>query len=90
MTPNKLLRLIAAPEIVVVDLVSSALSALRLALLAEHPLLEDDLAASDDPPVRRSARHLLRHANQLRRALRAYRRTVDAVLQPPDDADQPF
>jgi hypothetical protein len=37
-------------EIIVVDLVSSALTALRLALLAEHPLLDDELAAIDDPP----------------------------------------
>jgi hypothetical protein len=74
MTADHLLRLIAAPELVVVDLVSSALSGLRLALLAEHPLLDDDSAAPDDPPVRRRARTLLRHAERLRRALRAYRR----------------
>jgi hypothetical protein len=90
MTADKLLRLIATPEIIVVDLVCSALTALRLALLAEHPLLDDELAAADDPPVRRSARKLLGHAGQLRRALGAYRRSVDAVLQSPDDTDQPF
>ncbi len=90
MTANQLLRLLAAPEIVVVDLVGSALTALRLALLAEHPLLDDDTAAPDAPPVRRSARDVLRHADRLRRRLRAYRRQVHAVLQSPDDTDMPF
>jgi hypothetical protein len=90
MTAEELRRLIAAPEIIVVTLVGSALTALRLALLAEHPLLDDDLAASDDPPVRRSARRLIHHAERLRRALRHYRRSVDAALQSPDDPDLPF
>ncbi|HKQ70310.1 MAG TPA: hypothetical protein VJT73_13265 [Polyangiaceae bacterium] len=90
MTADQFLRLVAAPEIVVVDLVTSALKALRLALLAEHPLLDDDSAAPDDPPVRRSARTLLRQADRLRRALRGYRRTVAAVLQAPDDSDSYF
>jgi len=90
MTADQLRRLLAAPEIIVVDLVVSALSALRLALLTEHPLLDDDLAAIDDPPVRRSARRLLRHADTLHRALRAYRRSVNAVLQKPDQSTWPF
>lgn len=90
MTADQLRRLLAAPEIIVVDLVVSALTALRLALLTEHPLLDDDLAAVDDPPVRRSARRLLRHADTLRRALRAYRRSVNAVLQNPHQPNWPF
>jgi len=90
MTTDQLRRLLAAPEIIVVDLVASALTALRLALLTEHPLLDDDSAAVDDPPVRRSARRLLHHADTLRRALRAYRRSVNAVLQNADQADWPF
>jgi hypothetical protein len=90
MTAEQLRRLLAAPEIIVVDLVSSALTALRFALPAEHPLLDDDLAAIDDPPVRRTARRLLRRADRLRRALRAYRRSVDAALQCPDDHDLSF
>ena len=87
MTPGQLRRLLVAPEIVVVDLVDHSLTALRLALLAEHPMLDDDLAALDDPPVQRRARSLLRIATRLRRALRAYRRDARGVLRelPPDD-----
>ncbi len=87
MTPHRLHRLIAAPEIVVVDLLDSALTALRLALLAEHPLL-DAPPTEDDPVVRRRAHAALRAALRLRRALRAYRRAVRTALTLPDD--QPF
>ena len=87
MTPDDLARLLAAPEIIVIDLVDAALHALRLALLAEHPLLDDDLAAPDDPPVQRRARQLLRHADRLRRGLVAYRREVARVLRDGDDND---
>ena len=90
MTTNELARLLAAPEIIVVDLVDSALAALRLALLAEHPLLDDDLGAPDDPPVRRRARQLLRHAERLHRGLDAYRGEVDLVLKEVDETDLPF
>jgi hypothetical protein len=83
MTHDQLTRLIAAPEIVVVDLLDSALSALRLALLAEHPLL-DGPPTDDDPPVRRRAHAVLRASLRLRRALRAYRRTVRHVLRAED------
>lgn len=90
MTARELARLLAAPEIIVVDLVDAALEALRLALLAEHPLLDDDLGAPDDPPVRRRARQLLRHAQRLRRGLVAYRREVDRILREVDETDLPF
>ena len=90
MTPAQLRRLVVAPEIVVVDLADHALTALRLALLAEHPLLDDDLAAADDPPVQRRARALLRIAIRLRRALRAYRREVHDVLRDIPRSDLPF
>ena len=90
MTGDELGRLLAAPEIVVVDLVDAALRALRLALLAEHPLLDDPLAAPDDPPVQRRARHLLRQAERLRRGLDDYRREVELVLRPPRETDFPF
>jgi hypothetical protein len=89
MTPNQFRRLLAAPEIVVVDLLHSALSALRLALLAEHPLLDDPLT-ENDPPVQRRARAVLRSARHLRRDLRHYRRAVDEVLSQPDDPQLPF
>jgi hypothetical protein len=59
-------------------------------MLAEHPLLDDDLAARDDPPVQRRARALLRHAQRLHRALRAYRQEVDAVLREDAQEELPF
>jgi hypothetical protein len=90
MTAEQLRRLLIAPEIVVVALVGHTLDALRLALLAEHPLLADDLAASDDPPVQRRARALLEHAAHLRRALHAYRREVNHVLRELPDDELPF
>ena len=89
MTPQQFHRLIAAPELVVVDLLDSALSALRLALLAEHLLLDDPLT-ENDPPVQRCARAVLHSARHLRRALRRYRRAVDEVLSQPDDPQLPF
>jgi len=85
MTPHQMNRLLAAPEIIVVDFLDSALTALRLALLVEHPLL-DGHSTVDDPTVRRRARLVLRSARQLRRALRAYRREVYEALTQPDDA----
>jgi hypothetical protein len=90
MSPQELHRLIAAPELVVVDLVDHALRALRLALLAEHPLVDDDSAAPDDPPVQRKARALLRRADDLRRALCAYRAQVARALGEPEPHDLPF
>ena len=90
MTGDELGRLLAAPEIIVVDLLDSALRALRLALVVEHPLLDDDLSAPDDTPVRRRARQLLRHADRLQRGLEAYRREVDLVLREPKETDLPF
>jgi len=90
MTSEDFRRLFAAPEMVVVDLLGHALHSLRRALLAEHPLLDDDLAAPDDPPVRRRARRLLREAERLHRALHHYRRAVHAALRPADRDDLPF
>jgi hypothetical protein len=90
MTAEQLRRLLVAPELLVVDLVDHALDALRLALLAEHPLLDDDLAAADDPPIQRRARAVLDHAARLRRALDAYRREVRRVLRELPADDMPF
>ena len=89
MTPQQFHRLLAAPELVVVDLLHAALAALRLALLAEHPLLDDPLP-ENDPPVQRRARAVLRSARRLQRALRHYRRAVDDALKQPDDPQLPF
>jgi hypothetical protein len=83
MTPQRFHRLLAAPEILVVDLADSALTTLRLALLVEHPLL-DGSPSDDDPPYRRRAHAVLRAAVRLRRALRAYRRAVDSALDQRD------
>jgi hypothetical protein len=90
LTPGQLHRLLIAPEIIVVDLVDHALHALGLALLAEHPLIDDDSAAHDDAPVQRRARALLRRARALRRAIDDYRTQVEHVLRPPDEPDLPF
>ena len=90
MTAEQLRRLLLAPELAVVALVDHALDTLRLALLAEHPLLDDDLAAPDDPPVQRRARAVLDHAARLRRALDAYRREVRRVLRELPGDDMPF
>ncbi len=90
MTPEQLRRLLVAPELIVLELTDHALRALRLAMLAEHPLLDDDDAAPDDPPVRRRARILLRRAEAVRRALDDYRRHVKRVLRQTDADDLPF
>jgi hypothetical protein len=90
MSPDELKRLLAAPELVVVDLVDHTLHALRLALLAEHPIINDDDDGHDDPPVQRRARALLRRADDLRRALDAYRKHVGLVLSEWDQPDLPF
>jgi hypothetical protein len=90
MTVEELRQLLVAPEMVVVDLLDHCLDALRLAMLAEHPLLDDELAAHDDAPVQRRARALLRHGVRLRRALEAYRREVRTVLRDDSTQDIPF
>ena len=90
MIPGDLRRAIVAPEIVVVDLVDHALAALRLSLLAAHPLLVDSLAALDDAPVQRRTRALLAQVARLRRALDAYRRIVDDRLREPPRDDFAF
>lgn len=90
MTAEQLRQLLVAPELVVIDLVDHALRALKLALLAEHPLVDDDSTAPDDPPVQRRARAILRRADDLRRALRAYRAQVARALGDPKRNDLPF
>ena len=90
MNRTPLHRLVSAPEIVVVDLADHALHALRLALLAEHPPLRDEEGfVTEEPPVQRQARQLLRRARRLRRELDAYRHAVDLALQYPS-GDFPF
>jgi hypothetical protein len=90
MTADELHQLLVAPELVVVNLLDHCLDALRLAMLAEHPLLDDELDARDDPPVQRRARALLHHGKRLHCALDAYRREVQAVLRDDSTDDIPF
>ena len=87
MTVDQLRRLLIAPEIIVVDLAEAALFALRRAILLEHPTVTE-LPDADHSVVLRRAAVVLHQTARLRRALRAYRRAVDRVLDgapPPDD-----
>ncbi len=79
----------AAPELVVVGLVDTALAALVLALTLEHPSLESpDDPWTTGPPTLRRAHRLVRAARRLRHDLDAYRLAVDRALrvarEPPD------
>lgn len=85
MTVEELRRLLIAPEIIVVDIADAVLVALRSALLLEHPTLGDG-PPIDHCEVRRRAAVVLRSADRLRHALRAYRKAVDAVLDEGVDA----
>jgi hypothetical protein len=86
MTPGDRGRLLAARELVVVDLTDAALVALEL----EHPTLEHP-PFSGGPPTLRRARSVIRLAQRLRNTLEHYRCAVDAalVLESSDD-DIPF
>ncbi len=89
MTVDQLRRLLMAPEIIVVDLADAALSALRRAILVEHPTVTE-FPDADHSLVLRRAAVVLRHAARLRRALRAYRRAVQRVLEADSRDDLPF
>jgi hypothetical protein len=90
MTPSGRGRLLAARELVVVDLTDAALVALLTALDLEHPTLEHP-PFSGGPPTLRRARTVVRLAQRLRDTLESYRCAVDAafVLEFNDD-DIPF
>jgi hypothetical protein len=90
MTPQDLQETLMAPELVVVDLVEHTLRALRLALLAEHPHIDDPAADPNDARVQRRAHVMMRCAARLHRALADYRNEVRRVLHLPDDPDFPF
>lgn len=94
MSPVARRNLLAAPELLVVDLVDDALAALIIAIELEHPTLDDDLAFTSSrpmtPPSLRRARVVTRRARRLRRALRAYVGAVNDALHMPDDEDLPF
>lgn len=79
MTVEELRRLLIAPEIIVVDLAAAALDALRRAIHLEHPTITE-FPNADHSTVLRRAALVLHAAARLRRALRAYRRAVNRVL----------
>jgi hypothetical protein len=83
MTPKRVRRLSFAPELITIDAANAALRALATALHIEHFVTQPE--ARDDPPIRRTARVVLRRVDELRRALCAYRRAVDDALGPPPD-----
>jgi hypothetical protein len=87
MTPDARGRLLAARELVVVDLADATLAALLTSLELEHALDEPPFVGA--PPTLRHARALARLALRLRGHLDRYRRAVDAVLVEPVD-DIPF
>lgn len=90
MTPGDRGRLLAARELVVVDLTDAALAALLTALELEHPTLEHP-PFSGGPPTLRRARTVIRLAQRLRDTLDGYRRAVDAALVlDSNDDDIPF
>lgn len=89
MTPARLRRLLLAPELIVVDLAEATLSALRHALLVEHPTVTE-FPDADKSPILIRAAVVLRASARLRRALRAYRRAIDQRVDDPDRDDLPF
>lgn len=90
MTPAQRGRLLAARELVVVDLTDAALVALLAALELEHPTLEHP-PFSGGPPTLRRARTVIRLAQRLRNTLVSYRCAVDAALIfESNDDDIPF
>jgi hypothetical protein len=91
MTVDEFRRLLAAPELIVLDVTDAALLALERALVLEHPLVKDP-ASDDDPLVRRRARRVLRAAARLLRELRSYRTVVLNILREDDlqDTADPF
>ena len=90
MTPGDRGRLLAARELVVVDLADAALVALLTALDLEHPTLEHPPFAGGPPTLRR-ARSVIRLAQRLRTTLDRYRCEVDAALVfASNDDDIPF
>lgn len=88
MTIDELHRLLAAPELLLVEVADATASALVRGLVAEHPILESERV--DDTRVVRRARVVLRDARRLRRALDAYRRAVDDALSDPPGDNLPF
>ena len=80
-------QLLAAPELLVIDLVDASLDTLLRALLVEHPSLSAPSPFRESDLCRR-ARALVRCSQHLRREIVAYRHAVDRALD--DEHDLPF
>lgn len=82
-----------APEFASLAIVKDALHIALLALLAQHPGL-DDFPEPGEPPTLRQARRFIASADALERALHHYCCAVQDALVPPasadPDADIPF
>ena len=84
-------HLAMAPELATLAIVQGALHTALLALVAEHPTLQD-FAVSGEPPSLCRARRLIAAASTLDRALDLYFTAVyDAIAPfPSSAADLPF
>ncbi len=89
MTAEELHMLLLAPELIVLDILDAALLAVERALHLEHPLVGAP-PPTEHPPIRRHAAQILRHALQLRRAIRRYRSVADDLLRDALPPDLPF
>jgi hypothetical protein len=89
MTRNERARLYAARELLVVGLLDHVLAALDVALLLEHPTL-DEPPFTAAPPTLRRARALARAARRLRRKVDRYREAVDHALVDHEADELPF
>ena len=90
MTRSQRARLLAAPELLAVDLVQAALASLLTALLLAHPSL-DEPPFHRAPPCLRRARVLAHLARRFGKELRAYGRAVDDSLTDAPSTEQlPF
>jgi hypothetical protein len=82
-----------APEFASLAIVKDALHIALLALVAQHPSL-DDFPEPGEPPTLRQARRFVASADALERALHRYCCAVQDVFVPPaaadPDADIPF
>ena len=87
--PHALARLLAAPELIVVELAESMAHGLALALLLEHPILADFIWV-EASNIQRRAYAVLRDTRRLQRALHRYRLAVDGAAQKPHHDDFPF
>lgn len=90
MTRDDLACLAGAPELIVLRVLEHNLDALLLALLVQHPTLEDPFEPASTPTLRR-ARAVAGTARRLRATIAAYQRAVlDAIMPLAPRDDLPF